>query len=242
MSATYIIESGIKVRTGLVVQKKGMSQIFDEQGNLIPVTLLYVPDQVVVDLRTQEKHGYNALRVAYGDAKPNNIKKPQRQFFSKIGLEPKRRIAEFLVSADALVDVGSRLSGMHFKIGQKVDLQGTSIGKGFAGVMKRWNFRGLEASHGVSITHRSHGSTGQRQDPGRVFKNKKMAGHLGNETVTVQNLTVVSVSEEKEGFLILVKGAVPGKSGSYLKIFDAVKSAVPNGAYYPACLVEANKD
>ena len=242
MSATYIMESGIKVRTGMIVQKKGMSQIFDEQGNVIPVTLLYVPEQIVVDLRTQEKHGYNALRIAYGDAKPNNINKPQRQFFSKIGIEPKRHIAEFLVSSDAFVEVGSRLSPRHFKIGQKVDLQGTSIGKGFAGVMKRWNFRGLEATHGVSITHRSHGSTGQRQDPGRVFKNKKMAGHLGNETVTIQNLTVVSITEEKQGFLILVKGAIPGKSGSYLKIFDAVKGAIPTGAHYPACLVENNND
>src|ERR687886_1700593 len=179
------------MRTGLIAKKLGMSRVFTDEGNHVPVTVLRVDNCQVVAQRTQDKDGYTALQLGVGAAKVKNVTKPQRGHFAKAKVEPKARLAEFRVSEDALLEVGAEITAAHFVPGQRVDVVGTSIGKGFAGAMKRHNFGGLRASHGVSISHRSHGSTGQRQDPGKVFKNKKMAGHLGDERVTTQNLEVV---------------------------------------------------
>jgi len=222
------------MRTGLIAQKVGMTRIFADDGSHVPVTVLKVDNCQVVDVRTQDKHGYNAVQLGVGKAKVKNVSKAQRGSFAKSKVEPKAKLAEFRVSKDGLLEVGAEISVAHFVPGQFVDVIGTTIGKGFAGSMKRWNFGGLRATHGVSVSHRSHGSTGNRQDPGRTFPGKKMAGHLGVERVTTQNLTVVS-TDEAEG-LILIKGAVPGHDGGYVLISDAVKRPAPKGLPFPAAL------
>jgi large subunit ribosomal protein L3 len=222
------------MRTGLIAQKLGMTRIFAEDGSHVPVTVLKVDNCQVVDVRTEDKHGYNAVQLGVGRAKVKNVSKAERGSFAKAKVEPKAKLAEFRVTKDALLEVGAELSVNHFVPGQFVDVIGTTIGKGFAGAMKRWNFGGLRATHGVSISHRSHGSTGNRQDPGRTFPGKKMAGHLGVERVTTQNLTVVS-TDEAEG-LLLIKGAVPGHDGSYVLVSDAVKRKAPKDLPFPAAL------
>ncbi|WP_135469607.1 50S ribosomal protein L3 [Crenalkalicoccus roseus] len=221
-------------RTGLIARKLGMSRLFNEDGSTVPVTVLHVDDVRVVARRTAEKDGYDALQLGIGRAKPKNVTKANRGHFAKAGVEAPRKLVEFRVAPEAALEPGARLTPAHFVKGQKVDVTGITIGKGFAGAMKRWNFAGLEASHGVSISHRSHGSTGNRQDPGKVFKNKKMAGHLGAERVTTQNLEVAGVDPEKG--LILVKGAVPGARGGYVLVRDAVKRARPADAPFPAAV------
>lgn len=223
------------MRTGLIAEKLGMTRILSPQGEHIPVTLLKVDACQVTDVKTTEKHGYNAVQLGVGLVKAKKISKPVRDSFSKKKIELKRVLKEFRVAEDALLELGAEISVDHFVPGQYVDVTATSIGKGFAGVMKRHNFGGLRASHGVSITHRSHGSTGQRQDPGRVFKGKKMAGHLGCEQVTTQNLQIFLTDVEKG--LIFVRGNVPGGEGSYVVIKDAIKKARPEGVPYPASLV-----
>jgi large subunit ribosomal protein L3 len=222
------------MRTGVLAQKMGMTRVFTEEGHHVPVTVLKVDGCQVVAVRTAEKDGYSAVQLGVGTAKVKNVTKARRGHFAKAKVAPKSKLAEFRVSADGLLEVGAELSAEHFVAGQFVDVTGTSIGKGFAGVMKRHNFSGLRASHGVSLSHRSHGSTGQRQDPGRVFKGKKMAGHMGDARVTTQNLEVVS-TDEAQG-LILVKGAVPGAKGAWVVVRDAVKRAAPEGVPFPAAL------
>src|SRR5271168_2795933 len=222
------------MRTGLIAQKLGMSRVFTDEGNHIPVTVLRVDNCQVVAQRTQDRDGYTALQLGVGAAKVKNVSQPMRGHFAAAKVEPKAHMAEFRVSEDALVDVGAEITAAHFVAGQYVDVTGTSIGKGFAGGMKRWNFGGLRATHGVSVSHRSLGSTGQRQDPGKTFKNKKMAGHLGAEKVTTQNLKVVSTDAERG--LILVMGAVPGHDGGYVTIKDAVKRKPPENLPFPAAL------
>jgi large subunit ribosomal protein L3 len=222
------------MRTGLLAQKLGMTRIFTAEGNHVPVTVLKVDHCQVVAVRNTEKDGYTAVQLGIGKAKVKNVSKAERERFAKVQIEPKKKLAEFRVSEDALLEVGAEISVEHFLSGQYVDVTGHTIGKGFAGVMKRWNFGGLRATHGVSVSHRSHGSTGQRQDPGKVFKNKKMAGHLGVEKVTIQNLEVVSTDAERG--LILLKGAVPGFEGSYVTIKDAVKRKPPANLPFPAAL------
>lgn len=209
------------MRTGLVLEKVGSSSLFTEKGERIHVTLLKMEDCQVVAQRTTEKNGYDAVLLGYGVLKLNKVAKPNRKLFADAQIEPKRHLKEFRVSADNILDVGTSLNVDHFTVGQYVDIAGTSKGKGFAGVMKRHNFRGLEATHGVSITHRSHGSTGGRQDPGRVFKNKKMAGHLGDERVTIQNIQIIEVRPDQK--TLIIKGSVPGAKGSYIYIKDSVK-------------------
>src|SRR5262252_7598429 len=204
------------MRTGLIAEKVGMTRVFDVEGAHVPVTVLKMEGCQVVAVRTAEKDGYTAVQLGIGKAKVKNVTKPMRGHFAKAKVEPKRKLVEFRVSADALLEVGAELSAEHFQAGQFVDVTANSIGKGFAGVMKRHNFGGLRATHGVSISHRSHGSTGNRQDPGRTFPGKKMAGHLGAERVTTQNLKIVSVDQDRG--LILVKGAVPGAEGGYVLI------------------------
>jgi len=223
------------MRTGLIAQKVGMSRAFTEEGMHVPVTVLKVDNCQVVAVRTEGKDGYNAVQLGNAKAKVKNVPKAQRGHFAKAKVEPKRKVAEFRVSEDALLDVGSELSAAHFVAGQYVDVTGTSIGKGFAGAMKRHNFAGLRASHGVSISHRAHGSTGNSQDPGKVFKGKKMAGHMGDRRVTGQSLEIVSTDEERG--LILVKGAVPGSKGGWVLIRDAVKRPAPDGLPFPAALI-----
>ena len=209
------------MRSGLIAQKVGMTRIFTEDGTHVPVTVLKVDTVQVVSTRSVEKDGYTAVQLGAGTAKVKNVAKAQRTTFAAAKVEPKKKLAEFRVAPENVLEVGAELSAAHFIPGQFVDITGNTIGKGFAGGMKRWNFRGLEATHGVSVSHRSHGSTGQRQDPGKVFKGKKMAGHLGSERVTVQNLEVAKVDEPRG--VILVKGAVPGAKGSYVLVRDAVK-------------------
>jgi large subunit ribosomal protein L3 len=221
-------------RTGLIARKLGMSRIFREDGTHVPVTLLHVDNVQVVARREAETNGYTAVQLGFGTAKPQRLTKPLRGMYAKQQVEPKLKLAEFRVTPDALLDVGATLSAGHFVAGQKVDVTGTSIGRGFAGAMKRHNFRGLEASHGVSISHRSHGSTGNRQDPGKTFKNKKMAGHMGQVRVTTQNLEVAAVDAERG--LVMVKGAVPGAKGGWVLVRDAVKRARPEAAAFPAAL------
>ncbi|MDH3738263.1 MAG: 50S ribosomal protein L3 [Alphaproteobacteria bacterium] len=223
------------MRTGLIAQKLGMTRVFDDTGNHLPVTLLKVEGCQVVDQRTEERDGYNAVQLGVGAAKPKRVSKAMRGHFAKAKVEPKRRLTEFRVSADALLDTGVELSAAHFLAGQYVDVVGTSIGKGFAGAMKRHNFKGLLASHGISISHRSHGSTGQCQYPGKVFKGKKMAGHMGDERVTIQNLRVVST--DPDDGLIAVEGAVPGSRGSYVLLSDAIKKAASDDLPFPAALL-----
>jgi large subunit ribosomal protein L3 len=219
-------------RTGLIARKLGMTRLFNDDGSTVPVTVLHLDEVRVVANRTAEKDGYSAVQVGIGTAKPKNVTKPQKGHFAKAGVEAPRRLAEFRVAGDALVAPGTKLSGEHFVKGQKVDVTGVTVGKGFAGGMKRWNFAGLEASHGVSISHRSLGSTGNRQDPGKTFKNKKMAGHLGVERVTTQNLVVAGHDSERG--LLLIKGAIPGPKGGYVLVRDAVKRARPADAPFPA--------
>ncbi len=227
------------MRTGVIAQKLGMTRVFDDTGNHIPVTVLKLDGCDVVDQRTIERDGYTAVQLGTGAAKPKRVSKAMRGHFAKAKVEPRRKIVEFRVSEDALVDIGTRLAVDHFVSGQFVDVTGTSIGKGFAGAMKRHNFGGLRASHGVSISHRSHGSTGQCQDPGKVFKGKKMAGHMGAKQRTQQNLEIVSTDVERG--LIFVMGSVPGSKGGWLLIKDAVKVARNADAPYPAALkVAAN--
>lgn len=220
------------MRTGLIAQKLGMTRVFQEDGRHLPVTVLKVDNVHVVAQRTTEKEGYTAVQLSWGKAKPKNMSKALRGHYAKAKVEPGKRLREFRVSEDNLVDVGAELSAAHFVSGQMVDVTGTSVGKGFAGGMKRHGFGGLRASHGVSISHRSHGSTGHCQDPGRVFKGKKMAGQLGNVRRTVQNLPVVATDSERG--LILVRGAVPGAKGGYVLVRDAVKKAMPEGLPLPA--------
>ena len=222
------------MRTGLIGQKLGMTRVFEEDGRNIPVTVLKVDDCQVVGQRTKERDGYTALRLGVGTAKAKNVNKAQKGQYKKANVTPKKKVVEFRVSEDAMVDVGAQILTNHFVEGQYVDVIGQSIGKGFAGAMKRHNFKGLRASHGVSISHRSLGSTGQCQDPGRVFKGKKMAGHMGDERCTTQNLIVVKTLPE-EG-LIMVKGAVPGSKGGWVLIQDAHKKPLPSDAPMPAGL------
>jgi large subunit ribosomal protein L3 len=228
------------MRSGLIAQKLGMTRIFKEDGTHVPVTVLSLQNCQVVGQRTAEKDGYTALQLGAGTVKTKNITKADRGQFAVAKVEPKRQITEFRVDADNLIEVGATMTADHFVEGQLVDVTGTSIGKGFAGGMKRWNFAGLRATHGVSVSHRSHGSTGQRQDPGRVFKGKKMAGHMGDRRVTTQNLKVVRTDVERG--LIMVEGAVPGAKGGWIQIRDAVKKpahkdAVTPGKFKPAAAV-----
>jgi len=222
------------VRTGVIAKKMGMTRIFQDDGTHVPVTVLALESLQVVAQRTTEVDGYVALQLGAGTAKAKNVAKPQRGHFGKAEVEPKARVIEFRVSEDALVDVGAEITADHFVAGQLVDVSGHTQGKGFAGAMKRWNFGGLRATHGVSVSHRSHGSTGQRQDPGKVFKNKKMAGHMGDRQRTQQNLEIVSTDVERG--LLFVKGSVPGSKGGWLMVKDAVKVARPAEAPYPAAI------
>ena len=226
------------MRTGLVAKKVGMTRLYNPEGNQVPVTVLDVNGVQVVAQRTKDKDGYTAVQLGIGARKANRVNKATRGHYAKAKVEPKRQLTEFRVDEKNLVEVGAELAASHFLPGQYVDVTGLSIGKGFAGAMKRWNFRGLEATHGVSVVHRSHGSVGQRQDPGKVFKGKKMAGHLGEERVTVQNLQVISVDDDK-GF-VFVKGAVPGFEGSYVEVRDAVKFKAPDKAPLPAAIKKAD--
>ncbi len=225
------------MRTGLIAQKLGMTRLFNEEGNHVPVTVLKVENCQVVAVRTEETDGYTAVQLGVGAAKVKNVGKAMRGHYAKAKVEPKKKVAEFRVPKDALLEVGAELSVEHFQAGQLVDVVGTSIGKGFAGAMKRHNFGGLRASHGVSVSHRSHGSTGQRQDPGKTFKGKKMAGHLGAVRVTTQNLRVVSVDAERG--LIMVRGSVPGAEGGFVFISDAVKRKMPKDLPFPAAIRKA---
>jgi large subunit ribosomal protein L3 len=223
-------------RTGLIARKLGMSRLFNEDGSTVPVTLLHVDNVRVIAQRTAEKDGYAAVQIGIGVAKPKNVSKANKGHFAKAGVEAPKKVVEFRVGTDAAIATGTQLSPAHFVKGQKVDVTGVTVGKGFAGGMKRWNFAGLEASHGVSVSHRSLGSTGNRQDPGKTFKNKKMAGHLGGERVTTQNLEVALVDAEKG--LLLIKGAVPGSKGGYVMIRDAEKRARHADAPFPTAAVE----
>ncbi|MCB1563359.1 MAG: 50S ribosomal protein L3 [Alphaproteobacteria bacterium] len=225
------------MRTGLIARKEGMTRVFDEDGRHVPVTVLKVDECQVVGVRSEDKDGYVAVQLGAGKAKVKRTSKANRGHFAKAKVEPKKKMAEFRVSNENVLAVGAELGANHFIPGQYVDVTGTSIGKGFAGGMKRHNFGGLRASHGVSVSHRSHGSVGQCQEPGRVFKGKKMAGQMGNERVTTQNLKIVAIDEE-DG-LILVKGAVPGANQGWVLISDAVKKALPEGVPLPAGLKEA---
>jgi len=227
------------MRTGLIARKEGMTRIFDEEGRQISVTVLKVDNCQVVAVRNKDKDGYDAVQLGAGGVKIKNVSKPQRGHFAKAKVEPKRKVAEFRVTPDNVLEVGVELGPNHFVAGQFVDVVGTSKGKGFAGAMKRWNFKGLRATHGVSVSHRSHGSTGQRQDPGKVFKGKKMAGHMGDARITTQNLKVVAV--DLDDSLILVEGSVPGSADGWILISDAVKKALHKDAPKPAGLKNAAK-
>ncbi len=226
-----------KLRTGLLAKKIGMTRLFDDKGNHVPVTVLQVEECQVVAVKTVERDGYVALQLGVGKAKANRVTKPMRGHFAKAKVEPKKSLVEFRVTPDAVLEPGTEIAATHFVPGQFVDVTGTTIGKGFAGAMKRHNFGGLRATHGVSVSHRSHGSTGGRQDPGRVFKNKRMAGHMGVVRVTQQNLAVVAV-DAAQG-LIMVKGAVPGADGGLLQVRDAVKRVLPKDVPFPAGLKQA---
>ncbi len=222
------------MRSGLIARKLGMSRLFQEDGTNLPVTVLHVDNCQVVAQRTLERDGYSALQLGVGEAKVKNVSQPMRGHYAKAEVVAKRRLAEFRVAEDAMIEVGAELTADHFVTGQYVDVTGTSIGKGFAGAMKRWGFSGLRASHGVSVSHRSHGSTGNSQDPGKVWKGKKMAGQMGNRRVTTQNLEIVETDAEQG--LLFVKGAVPGPKGGWLLINDAIKRARPDEAPYPGAI------
>jgi large subunit ribosomal protein L3 len=233
------------MRSGLIAQKLGMTRIFAEDGSHVPVTVLGLQNCQVVGQRTQAKDGYTAVQLGAGKAKVNNLTKADRGQFAVAKVEPKRQVTEFRVDEQNLIEVGATMQADHFAEGQLVDVTGTSIGKGFAGGMKRWNFGGLRATHGVSVSHRSHGSTGGRQDPGKVFKNKKMAGHMGQERITTQNVKVVKTDVERG--LIMVQGSVPGSKGGWIMIRDAVKKPLPKnvqspGSFRPAAAAEAQAE
>lgn len=228
------------MRTGLIARKLGMTTLFVDDGVETPVTLLHVEHCQVISQRTHERDGYTAVQLGSGSRKVKNVGKPQRGHFAKSKVEPKAQLKEFRVSDDALVEVGAELLPSHFMPGQFVDVRGNTKGCGFSGGMKRWNFGGMEATHGVSISHRAHGSTGQCQDPGKVFKGKKMAGQYGNEQVTVQNLEIVQVDDEKG--LIAVRGAVPGKKNGWLFVTDAIKRGQPANAPFPAAIKIAQQE
>jgi large subunit ribosomal protein L3 len=222
------------MRCGVIVRKLGMSRVFNDKGEHIPVTVLRLEDAEVLSTKTVEKDGYTAIQLGFHNKKLKHTNKPMRGVFSKSKSEPKERVAEFRVSKEALLKVGDKLSVNHYVTGQKVDVVGISQGKGFAGSMKRHNFGGMQASHGVSISHRAHGSTGNSQDPGRTWKGKKMAGQYGNVRITTQNLTVVKLIENEN--LILVQGSVPGSKNGVVMLKDAIKSKVPDAAPFPAGL------
>lgn len=227
------------MRTGAIAQKVGMTRIFTEDGRQVPVTVLKIDECQVVGVRDQEKHGYTAVQLGAGKAKVSRTSKAMRGVFAAAKIEPKKKLAEFRVSPENILEVGAELSAAHFVEGQFVDVQGTTIGKGFTGVMKRWNFGGGRASHGNSVSHRAHGATGQRQDPGKVFKGKKMAGHFGVETVTTQSLKVVGVDLEDN--LVLVEGSVPGSDNGWVRITDAVKKPAHKDVPKPAGLKQSAK-
>jgi large subunit ribosomal protein L3 len=219
------------MRSGVIAQKVGMMRVFTDSGEHVPATVLQLANCQVIAHRTKDKNGYVALQLGSGVRKVRNISKAERGHFAAAKVEPKRKLAEFRVEENELIPVGAEITADHFVVGQYVDVTGTSIGKGFAGPMKRWNFGGLRASHGVSISHRSHGSTGGRQDPGKTFKEKKMAGHMGVDRVTTLNLKVVMTDVERG--LILVEGAVPGAKGGWITLRDAIKKAVPKEVPMP---------
>ena len=227
------------MRSGLILKKMGMSRIFDDAGNSFPVTVLKLEENQVVKVIDRNKNGYSAIQVGTGKVKTKNIGKAIRGHFAKSNVEPKKILKEFRVDEDMLVEEGKIFSINHFSVGQKIDVSGVSHGKGFSGGMKRHNFAGLEATHGVSISHRSHGSTGNSQDPGRVWKGKKMAGQYGNVNKTIQNLTVLEINEVDD--LLYVKGSVPGPKNGYLTVRDAIKSSLPEGALKPAGLKDNKK-
>ena len=220
------------MRSGLIALKLGMTRIYTDEGTVVPVTVLKVDNCQVVAQKTNEKHGYTAVQLGVGVAKIKRLTKAERGHFAAANVEPKRKLQEFRVTPENTIPVGSEITVDHFVAGQFVDVTGTSMGKGFAGGIKRWHFSGLRATHGVSVSHRSIGSTGNRQDPGKVFKNKKMPGHLGADTVTTQNLVVVKTDVERG--LIMVRGAVPGVKGGWVSIRDAIKRKLPDGAPKPA--------
>ena len=227
------------MRSGVIAQKVGMTRVYNDAGEHIPVTVLRLDNVQVVAQRTQDKNGYTAVQLGAGSSKVKNTAKALRGQFAAASVEPKAKLVEFRVSEDNLIEIGAELTASHFVAGQLVDVTGTTIGKGFAGAMKRHNFGGLRATHGVSVSHRSHGSTGNNQDPGKVWKGKRMAGHMGQTRVTTQNLEVVSTDEERG--LILVKGAVPGSKGAWIIVRDAVKSGTPSDAPRPAAVRAAAK-
>jgi len=222
------------MRSGVIAQKLGMSRLFTEDGQHIPVTVLKLENCQVVAHKTADKDGYTALQVGAGAIRLKNVNKAERGHFAKANVEPKRKLAEFRVSPENLIEIGAEITAEHFVAGQYVDATGTSIGKGFAGGMKRWNFGGLRATHGVSVSHRSIGSTGQRQDPGKTFKGKKMPGHLGAENVTTQNLEVVKTDADRG--LIMVRGSIPGSKGGWVHLRDAVKRKLPDSAPFPGAI------
>ena len=227
------------MRTGVIAKKVGMTRLFQADGRHVPVTVLQLEELQVVGRREMDRDGYTAVQLGAGKAKAKNVAKPQRSAFGKAEVEHKAKVVEFRVDEDALLDVGARISAEHFVAGQLVDVAGVTQGKGFAGAMKRWGFGGLRATHGVSVSHRSHGSTGNRQDPGRVFKNKKMAGHMGARNRTQQNLEIVRTDPIRG--LLFIKGSVPGHKGAWLTVSDAIKLPRPDGAPYPAGIVEEMK-
>ena len=228
------------MRTGVIAKKMGMTRLFQADGRHVPVTVLQLEEVQVVGRRKMDRDGYTAVALGAGVAKAKNVNKPQRAIFGIAEVEPKAKVVEFRVAEDALLDLGATISADHFIAGQMVDIQGVTQGKGFAGGMKRWGFGGLRATHGVSVSHRSLGSTGQRQDPGRVFKNKKMAGHMGAKNRTQQNLEIVRTDAARG--LLFVKGSVPGSKGGWLTVKDSVKIARPDDAPYPAGLMENAKE
>ena len=226
------------MRSGVIAQKVGMTRVFLDTGEHVPVTVLKLDGCQVIAHRTMDQNGYTALQVGIGRAKIKNVPKAERQRFAIAKVEPKLKLAEFRVPEDKFIPVGAEITADHFVVGQFVDVTGTTLGKGFAGPMKRWNFRGLRATHGVSVSHRSHGSTGGRQDPGKTFKNKKMAGHMGVDRVTTLNLRVVQTDVERG--LVLVEGAVPGAAGNWIFLRDAIKKALPKEAPLPGKFRFAN--
>jgi large subunit ribosomal protein L3 len=226
------------MRTGVIAKKMGMTRLFQDDGRHVPVTVLQLDGLQVVSVREKDRDGYVAVQLGAGSAKSKNVAKPQRGQFGKAEVEPKAKLVEFRVADDAVLEVGAEIAADHYVAGQMVDIQGVTQGKGFAGAMKRWGFGGMRATHGVSVSHRAHGSTGNRQDPGRVFKNKKMAGHMGARNRTQQNLEIVSTDVARG--LIFVKGSVPGSKGGWLIVKDAVKVDRHADAPYPAGLLDRN--
>jgi large subunit ribosomal protein L3 len=227
------------MRCGVIARKLGMSRVFNDNGEHVPVTVLRMEDVEVLSIKSIEKEGYSSVQLGFCNKKPKNISKPLRGVFAKIKSHPKEKVAEFRVSQDAILNVGDKLGVNHFIPGQKVDVVGVSKGKGFSGAMKRHNFGGMQATHGVSISHRSHGSTGNSQDPGRTWKGKKMAGQYGNVRITTQNLKVVKLFEDEN--LILIEGSVPGSKNSVVFLSDAIKYKTPEDAPFPAGLRNENK-